>query len=79
MPRFADSPLCGMSNAECFLEAKEYVKIELITLTEDIKEIFEYENVCNCMPTCNSISYEADVSQSALVNGQTFANDLVLS
>lgn len=78
MPRVQETLLCGMAKASCFLVAKENVKIELETLTTDVTD-FAYDNVCNCLPTCNSISYEADVSQSTLASGHKMANNLVLS
>lgn len=73
MPRFNDTPLCGMGSAACFYQAKEYIKYEIATRNKDIKDI--YKNVCHCLPSCVSLSYKAEISQSSFIADQKINNN----
>lgn len=74
MPRFNDTPLCGMGSIDCFYSAKADLQLEVISISQNTF----YKSICHCLPSCVSISYKAEVSQSSFIDGQII-NELSLS
>lgn len=77
MPHYNTTPICGLGSVACYSIALEKVRYEVIDRSEKRKtpEILN----CNCMPTCNSITYEANIANSMLTFGEKFRNNITLT
>lgn len=56
MPRNASTPVCGSKKVDCYIEAED--------------ELFQVDDndtlACKCLPSCESISYDCEISQAEL-------------
>ncbi|XP_055622259.1 pickpocket protein 28-like [Toxorhynchites rutilus septentrionalis] len=62
MPRPPRAPICSLRDASCYQEAlSKVLKLEAM-ITEGVdRNISEY---CNCLPSCNNVVYDSQVSQA---------------
>ncbi|XP_031628298.1 pickpocket protein 28-like [Contarinia nasturtii] len=62
MPRDTDTPICGFDKIKCYQDAEDtlYEKV----FVEGLKNVHSVATGCNCMPSCTSISYDADISEA---------------
>lgn len=58
MPRTRDMPVCGADKIACYLNAENRM------LQEYFFESPTDSNSCNCMPSCTSLEYDTEISQS---------------
>lgn len=61
MPRYAQTPICGISKLFCLQLAINDV------IRQSTDQLNNIGVQCNCMPSCTSISYNVDVT-NAIVN-----------
>uniref|UniRef100_A0A1B0DLX5 Uncharacterized protein n=1 Tax=Phlebotomus papatasi TaxID=29031 RepID=A0A1B0DLX5_PHLPP len=61
MPRYADTPICGSGKILCY--QKSIGDLVLKTLEESLQNNYTNSD-CNCLPTCTSIAYDAEISQT---------------
>ncbi|KAF5270640.1 hypothetical protein FQA39_LY01378 [Lamprigera yunnana] len=73
MPRDNATPICGVKRQKCvkfsttkFLESEVSFEIENLDYLDELKNNNElsYAPSCNCLPSCNSLAYDATISQS---------------
>ncbi|XP_059219966.1 pickpocket protein 28 [Stomoxys calcitrans] len=57
MPRTADMPVCGEDKNTCYLKAEDNM------LQEHFSSQYENGNNCNCLPSCTSLEFDAEISQ----------------
>lgn len=59
----ADTKICGAANIHCYNSAHDKLseKKFIEGLADDIDAV---KNGCNCLPSCTSISYDAEISQA---------------
>lgn len=58
MPRlFDDINICGRANARCIADVSREIQIKT-----------NKSFICDCLPGCYAISYEAEISMSPLLN-----------
>lgn len=58
-------PVCGSRKLKCYNEAEDELllkEFEQGLNTED--ENYRGQTDCNCLPSCTSIAYEAEISQA---------------
>lgn len=58
-------PVCGSANMKCYNEAEDELLLKefeqgLVTEEENLRG----QTDCNCLPSCTSIAYEAEISQA---------------
>lgn len=70
-PRDATTPICGSKNIECYQSVRDNLLIANITSTS-------VSRPCNCLPACNSITYDAEISQNPF-DWNSFAKTLKVS
>uniref|UniRef100_A0A034WQE2 Sodium channel protein Nach n=1 Tax=Bactrocera dorsalis TaxID=27457 RepID=A0A034WQE2_BACDO len=65
MPHTPDTPVCGASNVKCINEAEDQLLLkEFNQGAESAGENVRGRTECDCLPSCTSIAYEAEISQS---------------
>ncbi|XP_050098493.1 pickpocket protein 28-like [Anopheles aquasalis] len=52
--------VCGASMIDCYNEAEDEL------WGEDVDKSLDYRAICNCLPACTSIQYDAEISQIGL-------------
>lgn len=57
MPRNATTPVCGSMKVDCYNQAED----ELLQGSNDNDTL-----ACKCLPSCESISYDSEISQAEL-------------
>ncbi|XP_064539836.1 pickpocket protein 28 [Drosophila montana] len=65
MPRNVNVPVCGAGNLKCYNDAEDELllkEFEQGMATEG--ENYRGQTDCNCLPSCTSIAYEAEISQA---------------
>ncbi|XP_073843681.1 pickpocket 26 [Musca autumnalis] len=65
MPRNEDIPVCNARNVNCLYNAED--ELALREFNQGIttsSENFRGPTTCNCLPSCTSIGYEAEISQA---------------
>lgn len=66
--RFAgdkDTPICGASKITCYEDAEDkLIENGLIEGFKNAKTAGTAGNICNCLPACTSITYDARISQA---------------
>ncbi|EDW26343.1 GL26473 [Drosophila persimilis] len=65
MPRNVNMPVCGAANVKCYHKAEDELLLReftqgLVSSGENTRG----ETECNCLPSCTSIAYEAEISQA---------------
>ncbi|XP_075163784.1 pickpocket 26 [Haematobia irritans] len=65
MPRNEKTPVCGAKNVICFNSAEDELALRefdqgIATSGENVRGV----TTCNCLPSCTSIAYEAEISQA---------------
>ncbi|XP_065361239.1 pickpocket protein 28 [Calliphora vicina] len=65
MPRNADIPVCGSRSISCMNDAEDELSLrEFNQGIETSGENYRGPTSCNCLPSCTSIAYEAEISQA---------------
>lgn len=66
MPRDADTPVCGAKSVTCYNEAEDdHLWQEFYDGLSKASSYAHGGNTeCNCLPSCTSISYDAELSQA---------------
>lgn len=65
MPREAKTRICNQSEVTCCQAAEDGLLDELLQRLASGSGINELEKtVCNCLPSCTSIEYDAEISQA---------------
>ncbi|XP_036336958.1 pickpocket protein 28 [Rhagoletis pomonella] len=65
MPHTPDTPVCGAINVKCINEAEDELLLkEFNQGAETAEENVRGRTECDCLPSCTSIAYEAEISQS---------------
>lgn len=63
MPRDDETPICGTSKIPCYDQAEDDLLqeqyVDGITANDKLSL-----NECNCLPSCTSIRYEAEITQA---------------
>ncbi|KAG4070463.1 hypothetical protein HA402_005695 [Bradysia odoriphaga] len=62
MPRDDDTPICGSSKIACYDAAEDDLLYEQYMLGIAVNRDSQHE--CNCLPSCTSIRYDAEISQA---------------
>lgn len=63
MPRNKTTRICGAKDIECYNSAEyDILNKEIVEEMEKSSNEFDVGGSCNCLPVCNSIEYEADVT-----------------
>lgn len=66
MPRINSTKICGQTSIKCYEEAEDRLLGE--ELSQSLKSGSELNKrgntVCNCLPSCTSINYDAEISQA---------------
>lgn len=57
-----DTAVCGSAKSECIDESESNLLKK--AFTESLKDAVDISNICNCLPACTSISYDAEISQA---------------
>ncbi len=68
LPRDATTKICSSKNIRCYHSVRDNLLKSHITPTS-------VSRPCNCLPACNSITYEAQISQNPL-DWNSFAKTL---
>ncbi|KFB49820.1 hypothetical protein ZHAS_00017840 [Anopheles sinensis] len=63
MPRDANTKVCGASQIQCYNAAEDDMLLEDVKYLVD--KSFDFRAKCNCLPGCNSLKYDAEISQTA--------------
>lgn len=62
MPRDDNTPICGSSKISCYDDAEdELIQAQYV---HGIAGKKYSENECDCLPSCTSIRYDAEISQA---------------
>ncbi|XP_068142436.1 pickpocket protein 28 [Drosophila tropicalis] len=65
MPRNVNMPVCGAANIKCYNEAEDELLLrEFMQGLQSSDENTRGHTECNCLPSCTSIAYEAEISQA---------------
>ncbi|XP_037814491.1 pickpocket protein 28 [Lucilia sericata] len=65
MPRTEDTPVCGSGKINCMNEAEDQLSMrEFEQGIATSGENYRGPTSCNCLPSCTSIAYEAEISQA---------------
>ncbi|KAH8375195.1 hypothetical protein KR200_002252 [Drosophila serrata] len=65
MPRNVNMPVCGAASLKCYNEAEDELLLrEFNQGLMNSDENARGETECNCLPSCTSIAYEAEISQA---------------
>ncbi|XP_073819625.1 pickpocket protein 28-like [Musca autumnalis] len=65
MPRSADMPICAEDKISCYVQAEDRMLLEHFGSSD--------KDPCNCMPSCTSLDYDVEISQSEFNEEQIFA------
>ncbi|XP_060654838.1 pickpocket protein 28 [Drosophila nasuta] len=65
MPRNMNAPVCGAGRLQCYNDAEDELLLKEFQqgMSQD-GENTRAETDCNCLPSCTSIAYEAEISQA---------------
>lgn len=58
----ANTSICGLGKLECYQNAED--KLREKTFVEGLKNEHSIATSCNCLPSCSSITYDAEITQS---------------
>ncbi|XP_067647186.1 pickpocket protein 28 [Eurosta solidaginis] len=65
MPHTPETPVCGALNVSCISKAEDELSLkEFNQSAETAEENVRGRTECDCLPSCTSIAYEAEISQS---------------
>ncbi|XP_017063341.1 pickpocket protein 28 [Drosophila eugracilis] len=65
MPRNVNMPVCGDASLKCYNQAEDELLLREFTQgLVNAGENTRGETECNCLPSCTSIAYEAEISQA---------------
>lgn len=62
MPRDRTTRICNVNDMKCYLAAEFSMTSMEIEQKLDLDDPKSPDHNCNCMPVCNSLLYEADVT-----------------
>uniref|UniRef100_A0AAG5DG39 Pickpocket n=1 Tax=Anopheles atroparvus TaxID=41427 RepID=A0AAG5DG39_ANOAO len=62
MPRTSDVRICGLGMASCCDQALSV--LEEMDLLQALNNTIKFANRCNCLPACNAIFYNTEISQA---------------
>lgn len=63
MPRNKTTPICGFSKMSCYFEAEDSLLLKEINEGLSTSD-HAIRGKCNCLPACNSVQYDAEISQT---------------
>ncbi|EDW17776.1 pickpocket protein 28 [Drosophila mojavensis] len=65
MPHNVNVPVCGLGNLTCYNEAEDKLLVQEFNQSVATKaDNVRGQTDCNCLPSCTSIAYEAEISQA---------------
>lgn len=65
MPRDQDTPVCGAMSIQCYNDAEDaLLQREITEGLAGSKLNQRGQTECNCLPSCTSITYDAETSQA---------------
>ncbi|ALC43319.1 CG8546 [Drosophila busckii] len=65
MPRNVNMPVCGADSLKCYNEAEDKLLLQEFQQGQSTEKInARGKTDCNCLPSCTSIAYEAEISQA---------------
>lgn len=56
------TPICGPMKIECYNDAEDRLLEK--SFAEDLTNTASARTKCNCLPSCTSITYDAEISQA---------------
>lgn len=79
MPRNESTKICNQKKVECYNEAEDELMLQKVLTNLDFVEVNQEHGKidCNCLPSCTSISYDAELSQTDFESSTGILSDIL--